>query len=314
MRDLLVVFAAVVFISLLGIRFELSERLAAWTRPYEGWQLDELTWTLLAAALGLAWFAYRRWRESQAEIRGRSRTEEKIRQLLAQNRQLARQLLAVQENERRSLARELHDELGQLCNAVKVDAVSLARRGAHELSAIRTSAQAIVAAADRIHEVIRSLLRRLRPPALDDLGLLAALQDQMETWERRHAIACTFVPEGQLDALSEAVNIALYRTVQECLNNIARHAHARHVSVRLTRIPGPRPDAPAGGAEPTAQDRDYVRLRIEDDGRGVDPSVEHQGLGLAGMQERLSALGGTLMFDSALGRGARVDVTVPLEG
>lgn len=303
MRDLILIIAATSLVAWLAARFELSERLSVWTRPYERWQLDELALALLALAIGLAWFAYRRWRESRAALVARMRTEARITQLLEQNRRFARQLVMLQEDERRHLARELHDELGQLCNAIKVDAVSIARRGAHELSAIRATARAMIATSDRIHDILRSLLRRLRPQALDDLGLIAAMQQHLESWEQRHAIACTFIPEGRFDDLGETVNIALYRGIQECLNNVTRHATGvRSVTVRLTQTA-----QSAGGCA-------RVRLRIEDDGCGVDRSLAHRGLGLAGMKERLSALGGTLMFDSAPGKGTRVELAVPVEG
>lgn len=302
MGDLALVMAATLLVAWLAVRFELSERLTLWTRPYEHWQLDELALALLALAAGLAWFAYRRWQESRAALMARMQTEARVTQLLEQNRRFARELVMLQEDERRHLARELHDELGQLCNAIKVDAVSIARRGVHEVAAIHATARTMIANSDHIHEILRSLLRRLRPQALDDLGLIAAIQQHLESWEQRHAIACTFVPEGRLDDLGEAVNIALYRALQECLNNVARHATGVHsVTVRLTR------------SADSANERPRVQLCVEDDGCGVDPTIAHPGLGLAGMRERLSALGGNVLFDSAPGKGARVALAVPVE-
>ncbi|HEX7045704.1 MAG TPA: ATP-binding protein [Burkholderiales bacterium] len=301
MRDFAIVFGSTLLVAILSARLELSERLNAWTRAYEHWQLDELVLVLLALALGLAWFAARRWRESRRTAAEYARSEAEIARLLEQNRRFAQQLLVAQEEERRYLARELHDELGQLCNALKVDAVSIARRRADESAAIRATAEALIATADRLHDTLRSLLTRLRPQALD-IGLAAAIEQHLEAWERRHAIACRFIPEGRFDNFGEALNIALYRSVQECLNNVARHAAgARLVTVRLGQ-------APRGSAG-----RPHVLLTVEDDGCGADPGRVHAGLGLAGMKERLSALGGALVFESAPGKGARVAVSVPLE-
>jgi len=302
LRDFAVVIGGTLLVAVLSARLELSERINAWTRAYERWQLDELVLALLALALGLAWIAVRRWRESRRAAAECARSEAEIARLLEQNRRFAQQLLVAQEEERRYLARELHDELGQLCNAIKVDAVSIARRRADESAAIRATAEALVGTADRLHDTLRSLLTRLRPQALDDLGLAAAIEQHLEAWERRYAIACRFIPEARFENLGEALNIALYRTVQECLNNVARHAAgARLVTVRLARTP------PSGARRP------HVLLTVEDDGCGTDPERAHGGFGLAGMRERLSALGGALVFESAPGRGTRVEVSVPLE-
>src|SRR4029077_11167540 len=113
--DLALVAGAVVGVFSLSLVLELSEQVARWMQGYERWQVDELPLSLLLLSVGLSWFGWRRWGALAAEIRARSLAEETNLRMLAQNRQLARQLIQLQEQERRHLARELHDELGQCC-------------------------------------------------------------------------------------------------------------------------------------------------------------------------------------------------------
>ena len=123
LADLLAVagFTAATFLG--AAQFELHEAFSRWVSGYERWQLDELPLSLLALASGLSWFALRRWRDAVAEIGRRLAAERRIAELATRNRDLARELIVAQESERRALARELHDELDQMCNAIDVEAV-----------------------------------------------------------------------------------------------------------------------------------------------------------------------------------------------
>ena len=290
----------------LSAALELSERVARWSGGYERWQLDELPLTLLVLALGLAWFGSRRVRELRAALAAQANAEAASSALLAQNQALAQQLIGWQEDERRTIARELHDELGQYLSAVKVDArcIERALSNAQDTPAdgdritastqALTSARAIAEAADHMHQIARGMLARLRPAGLDELGLPACLQELAESWEQRHGIECAFLPQGELDALGEAVNITVYRMVQECLNNIARHSSARRATVHLTH---------------SAR---KLELSIEDDGGTIAAQARPGGgLGLLGMRERVAALGGSLSIDAGAG-GVRVSASLPL--
>jgi len=300
--DLAIIAAVVAGFFALAAHLELSEQIARWARGYEHWQLDELPLTLLVLSAGLSWFGWRRWRELVAEIRARSLVEEMNLRMLAQNRQLAQQLIQLQEQERQHLARELHDELGQCFVAIKVDAASIAQDTHERLPAAHASARAIVQTADHLHDVVRGMLNRLRPTGLDDLGLAACLQVLVESWSQRHGIACTFAAEGTLDGLDEATNITLYRTVQESLTNIARHAHASRAIVTVRR-------SEAGLSEPHC-----ITLKIEDDGSGLPASGTRSGLGVLGMSERVNALGGRLSLAEAPSGGTRVEAVLPVPG
>jgi signal transduction histidine kinase len=145
--------------------------------------------------------------------------------------------------------------------------------------------------------VARSLLKELRPVALDELGLATALQHCVDQWRRRHPnLRCDFRAEGLPESLGEAANIALYRLVQEGLTNVTKHSGARSVRIEVQQ------DLAAG----------EVCAAVSDDGIGMDPATPRTGLGLAGLRERVEMLGGRFRVDSAPGGGTRVHAAVPL--
>ena len=297
---------------LLAAQLELSEHVARLVEGYERWQLDELPLTLLLLALGLVWFGWRRWRELRQAMQVGAR-------LAAQNRELAQRLIGLQEEERRNLARELHDELAQLVGAIKLDAQGIQRQlngvSPNPVSqnpgkdVLHINAHAIVQAADQLHALTRDLLQQLRPAGLDELGLQACVQALAERWELRHGIECVFLPEGDLQGLGEALDITLYRMLQEGLNNIARHANAQRVLLRLQR------------------QADSVQISIEDDGIGLplrhhaaaeateaarNAANQSTGFGLIGMRERIAALGGSLQLLPGSRGGLCLRASLPL--
>ena len=301
----------------LAAQLELSEHVARLVEGYERWQLDELPLTLLLLALGLVWFGWRRWRELRQAMQVGAR-------LAAQNRELAQRLIGLQEEERRNLARELHDELAQLVGAIKLDAQGIQRQldrvSPNSVSqspvsqspgkdVLNINARAIVQAADQLHALTRDLLQQLRPAGLDELGLQACVQALAERWELRHGIECVFLPEGDLQGLGEALDITLYRMLQEGLNNIARHANAQRVLLRLQR------------------QADSVQISIEDDGIGLplrrhaaaeateaarNAANQSTGFGLIGMRERIAALGGSLQLLPGSRGGLCLRASLPL--
>jgi len=207
---------------------------------------------------------------------GRQALETRTTQL----EQLTRLLLRSQEDERRRIARELHDEAGQVLTAVKIELDLDGRREASEMVG-RALAQ------------VRDLSNLLRPAELD-LGLLPALRALTEDFARRTRIEMRFECPDSTPPVSPDAQVAIYRVLQEALTNVARHARARSVRVRIE-------------PEPRA-----IRLTVEDDGVGFPgPVVPH--LGLLGMSERASALGGTLRVANVEGAGARIEACFPVE-
>jgi len=297
---LLIVLSVVAGFYLLAVNLELSERIVRWMYGYEYLQLDELPLTLLLLSAALSWFGWRRWRELVMEMMARRSIEETNLRMLVQNRQLAQQLIQLQEQERRHLARELHDEIGQYCVAIKVDAASIAQDTRDRLPAAYASAAAIAETANHLHEVVRDMLHRLRPTGLDDLGLVACLKVQVESWSQRHGIPCTFTAEGALNDFEEATNIAICRTVQESLTNIARHACTRQATVVISR------------QSQGSTDCDSIRVAIEDNGTGISMHDTPAGYGLLGMRERLNALGGNLSITNPPAGGTRIEAVLPV--
>ncbi len=298
-RDLAIVAVVTSVTFLVSSLLELNERLIALTRPLEAYQIDELPTTFLAMIVALAWFSWRRSRQSMEQANLRLAAQRELAEALTENRRLSQRYVQVQEQERRFLARELHDELGQSLNAIKVDAVNI-RDAAPDSPEVRRSAQAIIDVSSKVYEVVRTLLRQLRPVALDELGLASAVQYSVDEWQRRHkAVQCSLSTEGDLDNLREDVNITAYRFVQECLTNVARHANAGRVNVLLRR-------------SEFAGDESRLEMVVEDNGRGVDPAVPRTGLGLIGLRERVEALGGRFEIEGKPGAGMRVFAAIPL--
>jgi signal transduction histidine kinase len=221
--------------------------------------------------------------------------ESQSRTLLAENRNLIHTSLNVQEEERKHLARELHDELGQCITAIQADAESIRDLSRDCDKRIETSASAILDVSSRIYEVVHAMMQRLRPGVLDDLGLVEALKEELSTWQDRHPeIETNLDVAGNLDSLAERINITIYRIVQECLTNIARHADATRVSISLSG------------------NIDKLGLSVSDNGRGLDQSLPSDGLGLIGMRERAEGLGGEFMLESKKGAGVTIRVRIPL--
>jgi two-component system sensor histidine kinase UhpB len=292
-RDLWIVAASTLLAFVLAGAFELHETMSGWTSRLERWEVDEIPTALTVLAFGMAWFAFRRRAEADQASQLRALAQEEALRLLHHNRELAQRLIEVQESERRALARELHDELGQSCNAIRVEAAYIQRSS--DPAEIEASAVRTAQAAEALYQNVRSLLRRLRPAELDELGLVAALQALGEAWEERSSIACIFHHDGDLDDLGEAVDTAIYRIAQEALSNVIRHAGANQVRIGLHR------NSPH-----------QVTLRVEDDGCGFAAQHHTRGLGLLGCSERAAALGGTLHIDSTLGAGTRLHLQVPV--
>ncbi|MBM0105446.1 sensor histidine kinase [Steroidobacter sp. S1-65] len=290
---LLVLAAAVLF-----TQVELNEWLFERTRHLEALQVDEAPATLFVLATGMSWFAWRRYREARTELGKRQAAEQRLALLLLENRRLAQQYLDAQEAERKSVARELHDELGQYLNAIKTDAVSIQEQVSEPQA---TVVSAIIRHIDHLHAVVRDLIRELRPVALDELGLQAALEYLLEQRQQRMpTVRFEVALEGDLDTLGETLSLTLYRLTQEALTNVSRHSRAKHVSVRVART---------GSA---ADGSDAVTFSVVDAGRGADPSQSNGGLGLIGMRERVEMLGGQWQVTTGRDQGFSLLARIPV--
>ena len=293
-RDLALAAAAIAIVAFASVHFEASETLQAWARRWERYQLDEFPGIALVTAIALAWFVWRRVREARAELVRRIAAERALESALAENRRLSQVSVRLQEEERRRLARELHDELGQHLNAIKLEAVTMRRHAGDDAAEVRRGAESIAASADHLHAIVRDMTRSLRPAGLDELGLAAALENYVEVWREKADARVTLDIVGELSGLPEEVNITVYRFIQEALTNVARHARARHASIRVERT------------------LSAVSVTLADDGAGAPASWSTGGVGLIGMRERVEALGGSMHIVTAPERGFSVAATVPL--
>jgi two-component system sensor histidine kinase UhpB len=212
--------------------------------------------------------------------------------------ELSQRVLSAQEEERRRIARELHDETGQALTSLLVGLKALERvENAAELqqrvAALRSMTSATL---DSVHR----LALELRPAALDELGLVPALRAYARDYAQQHSLKVEFHACDLAERPAPAVELALYRVVQEALTNVARHAAARRVWVSLERHNG------------------TVTAKVEDDGRGFNPGPLQRArgrcLGLFGMQERLATVGGRLAIEGAHGAGTRIVAEAPLLG
>lgn len=282
--------------------FNITEVLRRLNAPYERYQLDELPSVLLVLGVGLTWFATRRYAEARQEIARRKSAEAQLAAALADNRRLAQQYVELQEGERKVLARELHDELGQYLNVIKLDAVGIRDDRQPSQTATHRRASTIVDNCNHIHGALATLIRELRPTGLDELGLAAALEHCVETWRARlPGVSLRLAVAGDFAGLPETLTVTLYRLVQEALTNVAKHAAASKVSVSLER---------AGGGD--RGDGDRIDVSVVDDGGGTVPGTATRGLGLIGMRERVMALHGKLVFTSAPGEGFRLSAEIPV--
>jgi glucose-6-phosphate-specific signal transduction histidine kinase len=161
LRDLVRVGVFVGTFWVIAIQFEMSEALGHWMQRYESFQLDEMPLTLLALSISLAWFTFRRIHE--------------VSDLLATNRNLTQRLMTAQEDERRVLAQELHDEVGQACTALRIEAAFITKAIHSHPAAALEAAQRIDQSSLRMHSLARDMLKRLRPPDLDSLGFEACM-------------------------------------------------------------------------------------------------------------------------------------------
>ncbi len=219
------------------------------------------------------------------------RLERDLERRGADLQELSTRLLRAQESERRSLARELHDEIGQSLSAILMEAEGA--ECAEQPADAREHLAAIRRLAERTVKEVRDLALLLRPSMLDDLGLIPALHWHARETSKRTGLRVAVTASEDTDDLPEEHKTCIYRSIQEAVNNSAQHANARAVEVVVRRQPG------------------SVSFSVQDDGAGFDPHFA-RGLGLLGMEERVRRLGGAVTIDSQPGRGTRITAELPI--
>jgi two-component system sensor histidine kinase UhpB len=248
-----------------------------------------------------------------------NRMAQTLEQTARENQKLTQRLIMLQDEERRTVARELHDDLGQYLFAVKSDAFAIAQLATENKAAkIGEKAHAICALASQMETIVRKMIQRLRPLVLDELGLADALRDLTVSWRTHHPqIACMLEISGSLDDLGKEIDTAVYHMVQECLTNIAKHADASRVEIAIRRGAREMDGNPAHNSNLVAQQtspgcNQLLLVRVSDNGRGIQGTAR-SGMGLIGMRERIEALGGRLEIAPGLEAGSCVTAAIPLD-
>jgi hypothetical protein len=233
------------------------------------------------------------------DITERKRAEEALRESEQQLRSLSAQLLRAQESQRASVSRELHDELGQGLNTLKLRLALLCRKLRKDQASLKEDCEETLGYIDEIIEEVRRLSRDLSPRVLEDLGLVAALRRLIHEFAKRTSTKVSSQIDDINEFLSKDAEIFLYRIVQEALTNIGKHANAKCVLLSIAKVDG------------------TVRGVIEDNGTGFDlealgvPGSAEKGMGIAIMKERIRMLGGTIDVWSRPGEGTRIHFLVP---
>jgi two-component system sensor histidine kinase UhpB len=213
---------------------------------------------------------------------------------LQRNRDLTQAIRTRIEHEHRSLAQELHDELGQHVTAIKSMAVSILRRENCTDPVVVSTSRQIAKSADSIHTTIRQILVSLRPASLDQFGLTDAIDDLVSDWRINHPGISFVLNGGDMPVdISPEISTATYRIVQEAITNAVRHSRASNIQINMTASP------------------DKLEVVIEDNGDGLEHNAVH-GFGLTGMKERAFALRGSLQIGSGDNGGCLVLLTIPL--
>jgi signal transduction histidine kinase len=254
-------------------------------------ELHRLIWGSLALGLVVALTAVIRLRVLERRSENERAVAEEAEHLM---RQLSQQLVATQEEERKNLSRELHDHVGQMLTALRMELGRIDRlRSAGDTrvaGAVAESRQLV----DNMVRTVRDLALGLRPSMLDDFGLQPALEWHVRDFGRRFGVPVELTVDGDFDLLPEQHRTCVYRSVQEALTNCVRHARASRIAVSVNRL------------------ADGLAVTVTDDGVGFDPAQRAGGLGLRGIEERVRDLHGVMAIKSAPGVGTTLTIKVPL--
>lgn len=226
-----------------------------------------------------------------------------LRQTMKDNSELAARMVILREEERMSLARDLHDELSPHIFNIKMNLAT---------TTMLMETQNYVQSAGNLHAIteiladleqgVRRMLNRLRPATLDELGLEASLHDLVESWQSHSADTnWTINTNGEIDSLDTTLKVTTYRIVRECLTNVAKHAGATEVNIEVIRL----------SASPAVSQQEQLRIIVQDNGKGM-ANEDRPGFGLRGMKERVRSLGGTLELRVPEAGGLCLDITMPI--
>lgn len=236
------------------------------------------------------------WEGFMVNITQNKQAENEIKQSRQRLRELSSHIEAIKEEERTRIAREIHDEIGVLLTALKMDLSWLTQRLPGKNSTLHEKAKTMSDLLDTAGIAANNLVHSLRPGFLDCFGIVAAIEIEAKEFTKRTGIPCKIIKSDESIELADEQSITLFRVFQETLNNIMKHAAARQVQMRILK------------------EEECIYLIVSDDGKGFDESSRNKprSFGLRGIQERIGHLGGTVKITSVLGRGTQIAVCIPL--
>jgi two-component system sensor histidine kinase UhpB len=249
---------------------------------------------LLVGCIGLLACVLLAWQLAKGLDASLQASMRALREADDEKRRLIRKVNTAVEDERQSIALEIHDELNATLIAVRLEAQRIAAISPE--GEARDKAQSIITLALGLYNSGRALVRRLRPEVLDMLGLDGAVEEMVRHYDSARS-GCHFVlqADGDFSRMEAGIAISAYRIVQEALSNIVKHARATQASVQLTLEQG------------------ELRMQISDNGAGFDPAQASTGIGLVGMRERVYAVNGRIAIDTALTAGTRINIAMPIQ-
>ena len=215
---------------------------------------------------------------------------------LQQNRELTAIIQEHVEDERKSLARELHDELGQYVSAIKIFTQNIVNRSKGKDKVIEESASTVMSAANQIYDGMHNIIKKLRPGALDNLGLNETIIDFVNNWKKQYSkLKINLNINGDIDNLGEMININIYRIIQEAMNNCVKHAKASKVNINITRR------------------KNNIEIQFQDNGVGFDIGIlkNSKQFGLVGIEERVKSLNGDFVIHSVIDKGTTLKIKIP---
>jgi signal transduction histidine kinase len=230
------------------------------------------------------------------DITPRKLAQDALRRSEEQLRRLTANLLIAQEEERKRVARELHDDLNQRMAMLANEVATLALKPPGSAHLLRKQLQSLRERVDELSDDLRHVAHRLHPSVLEHFGLVAAIESHCSDFMKLHRIRLKLAHRSVPESIPLEVSLCLYRVTQECLNNVAKHSGARKVMVAIRG------------------NKDGILLSVTDDGKGFDPGLvaDQSGLGLVGIRERVRLVDGIVSIDSRPGHGTQIDVRVPL--
>ena len=240
------------------------------------------------------------------DVTERVSAEQEARRQKEALRKLTRRLIHSYEEERRHISRELHDEMGQSLTAVRTDAMTIANIAKDKLPEIHERAQSILKMAGQTYDMAHRIMKRLRPSALYDLGLIDALEDLLEEWRKKDSSTQFILSvSGEFNDLEDEVSISIYRIIQECITNAVRHSGGTSVTIKMSRVLT---------IDPNNENRELIHLLVTDNGIGLVDEIigRKDSFGLAGIRERAQSLGGELMIHNAEDKGLSIEVILPI--